>query len=307
MGYMTWGQLRMQVQQTLPGLTLDKCDEYLNTTYARVLDHRKWLGLEETAYVETAAPYQSTTDTVTLTQGSNAVTGVGTSWTSALTGLKFQTQQTGAIYTFTVLTATTATLDRPYEGTGGSGLAYWLLTLRYPLPTDCKRVIDVLSADDGYPLADLSTRSLDGAVGWRDVVGMPAVYNVRPSPEALDGGTTWQIEFYPIAQYAKGYLVRYERSTSAFNGTNTASSPLPFVSDQVLLSGARAKAYADAGRRGEYNSQIAFQERLFADELNTMAKADRRKGNTRPFRVPDRFTRHRLERMLRSAFPRILG
>jgi hypothetical protein len=307
MGYMTWGQLRMQLQQSVPGLSLDKTDEFLNTTYARVLDHRKWLGLEESAYVETVAPYQSSTDTVTVTQGSTAVTGSGTNWTSGQTGLKFQTTESGALYTFTVTGATSATLDRPYESAGGSGLAYKLLTIRYPLPADCKRVISVLSADDGFPLRGLSTRSLDAAVGWRDVIGLPEAWDVRPSPEALDGGTTWQIEFFPLAEYQKGYLVRYERSANAFTGSNTSTTPLPFVSDAVLLSGARALAYADAGKKGEYAQQISFYNAKFADELNTMCKADRRREPVRPFEMADRFTRHRLRRYLRVSFPRILG
>jgi len=301
MGVYNWGQLRMQIQQSVPGLTLDKTDEFLTTRYARVLDHMRWFWLEQTAYVETIAPYRSTTDTVAVTQGSNAIVGTGTNWTSGFNGFKFQAEADGAFYVFTFVDATHATLDRVYEDSTESGLGYSLFKNVYPLPSDCKRVLEVESADDGFPLDELTEMEMGNSVGFRDEIGSPAVYAITPSPESLDGGTTWQIEFFPIPGYAKGYPVRYERSGNAFTGSNTGSSPLPFVSDGVLLSGARADAWADA----QNPNQAKLYEMKFLDELATMTRAARRQMGAAKLKPARRYTRHRIRRLLRNTFPRI--
>lgn len=296
MGVLTWGQLRMNLQQSAPGISADLVDEFLNTRYARVLDHTTWLALEGTAYVETATPYQSDADTVSVTQGSANIVGSGTSWTSGLTGQRFQTVADGPIYTFTYVDATHATLDRPYEGTTISGVGYRLFTNVYPLPDDFKAPVDVEGAEDGFPLTLLTGDELSTSAGFRDVLGDPAV-GVVTSPD----GASWQVELFPIPDQAKGYPVRYQRSADAFDGTNTGASPLAFVSDAVLLAGARADMFAHL----DDQVKTAFYERKFADELMTMVRADRRARPPRIIHTARRFTRHRIERLMRSSLPRI--
>jgi len=305
MGVMTWGQLRMNLQQTLPGISLDLIDEFLNVRYARVLDHTRWLGLEGTAYVETVAAYQSTTDTVAVTQGSNTIVGTATAWNSGMTGQKILIGGDGALYTFTYVNATHATLDRVYEANSNSGLAYSLVTNVYALPADFKALVDkddaVQGAEDGFPLDQLSEPDLDSSVGFRTAIGEPAVVSVAISPASLDGGTTWQIEFYPMPQYAKGYKIRYLRAAVAFNGTNTSASSLPFVSDGVLLAGCRSDIWAYDGNQ----AKMTFYEAKFADELAAMVRADRLKRARETLKPAKRFTRHRIERLLRNSSPRI--
>jgi hypothetical protein len=301
MGIYTWGQLRLQIQQSVPGLTLDKTDEFLTTRYAYVLDRTRWFWLEQRAYVETQAPYRSTTDTVNVTQGSASIVGVGTNWTSTLNGLKFQVNADGPFYVFMFVDATHATLDRVYEGSTNTGLGYSLFQNVYALPSDCKRVIEVESADDGFRLDELSEAQMGDSVGFRDEIGNPSVYAITPSPESLDGGTTWQIEFFPIPMYAKGYPVRYEREANAFTGSNTGTYPLPFVTDRVLLTGARADAWLDAA---DLNKAKGY-ELQFQEELGNMIRAARRQMASAPLKPARRYTRHRLQRLLRNTFPRI--
>lgn len=301
MGIYTWGQLRLQIQQSVPGLTLDKTDEFLTTRYARVLDHMRWFWLEQRAYIETQAPYRSTTDTVNVTQGSASIVGVGTNWTSALNGLKFQVNSDGPFYVFTVVDATHATLDRVYEDSTNSGMAYSLFQNVYALPADCKRVIEVESADDGFTLDELTEKEMGDSVGFRDEIGCPSVYSITPSPESLDGGASWQIELFPIPMYAKGYPVRYEREANAFTGANTSTWPLPFVTDRVLLAGARADAWLDAGNI----EKAKGYELMFEDELANMGRAARRQMAPGTLKPAKRYTRHRMARLLRNTFPRI--
>jgi hypothetical protein len=301
MGVMTWGELRLQLQQSAPGISLDLVDEFLNTRYARVLDHKQWSWLEAVAYIETTAPYQSSTDTVTVTQGSANVVGTGTSWTSDLNGQKFQVVSDGPFYTFTVIDATHATLDRVYESSSASGVGYRLFRNAYALPADFKSVMDEESADDGFDLTRMDELGLGASVGFRDQIGTPAVYAITPSPVSLDGGTSWQIEMFPIPAYAKGYPLHYQRAAPAFDGTTTAAAPLPFVTDAVLLAGARADIFAHLG---DFN-KAKYNEGKFADELSAMVRADALKAPKPVIAMAPRFTRHRLRRLLRNSFPRI--
>jgi hypothetical protein len=303
MGMMTWGQLRMQIQQSAPGLSKDLLDEYLNTRYARVLEHRAWSWLEQSAYVESTAPYCSTTDTVAVTQGSNAITGTGTTWTSGLNGLKFQVVSDGPFYTFTYVSATSATIDRVYEGTTTTASAYRLFTNVYPLPDDFKAILQEQSAENGFDLKPLDEVMMGEQVGFRDAIGTPEVYAITPSPEALDGGFTWQIEMFPIPRAAKGYPIRYLRAAPSFDGTTTGDNPLPFVSDAVILAGCRAEVFAHLK---DFNS-AGYYEGRFTDELKTMTMADTLKQPIRQLQMARRFTRHRVQRLMRNSFPRIPG
>ncbi len=68
------------------------------------------------------------TGTVSMTQGSNEVTGSGTSWTSAMAGRKFKITGESKTYKIRdVVSATALTLEDAYEGTTGSGKSYAIL------------------------------------------------------------------------------------------------------------------------------------------------------------------------------------
>jgi hypothetical protein len=294
----TFGQLRLTLQQSLPGLSLDLIDEFLNTRYSYILEHMRWQGLEQTAYIETVATYFSSTDTVSVTQGSTAVVGVGTSWTSALTGQKFRVVDDGPFYVFTYVSATSATLDRAYEDSTESGMGYQIFTNTYALPTYCKAVLSIESADDGFRLTELTEMEMGDSVGFRDSAGNPAVYAIDVTQAS---GTLETVELFPYPCQAKGYPIRYLAMAPGFTGSNTGNSPLPFVSDGSILAGVRADGWAELGNV----EKVAFYESKFAKELAQMVKAEMlRKPKVRL--KPDRSTtRHRIARLLRNTYPRI--
>ena len=145
---MTWGQLRFQLQNSLTGVSLDLLDEWLNSRYEQVLEATAWKGLKYRATVQTTAAYQSGADKVNLTVGSANVAGVGTAWVAGQTGLQFYRPGDAVVYTFTYVSATSATLDRPYEGAGidaagtaYTGAAYVLMQDIYPLPADVRSLV----------------------------------------------------------------------------------------------------------------------------------------------------------------------
>lgn len=66
--------------------------------------------------------------TVTVANGSKTVTGSGTGWDSTMVGRKFRIDTDGDVYVVEAFaSATSITLTREYQGTGGSGKDYTIL------------------------------------------------------------------------------------------------------------------------------------------------------------------------------------
>lgn len=300
----TWGQLRLLIQTSAPAVSLDLIDGYLNARYEQVLEATDWIGLKAHATVQTQAAYQSLTDTVTLTVGSAAVTGLGTAWTGAITGQRFYRPGDTVIYTATQLSGTTLTLDRPYEGNGSAAAGtvyaaspYVFMQHIYPLPADCRSIVTVLDPRTNLPMQPFTKDGLDASVGSRATLGYPggwAEYDDSPeaSPPVLH-----QIEFSPPPLQARGFPLEYLRNANFFTGQNTASGPLPFLSSTVLLEGCRA----DCAMHEEKLAKAEGYEALFLKELNRLLlveHAQRRVKTT--IKMADRFTRHRMARALRG-------
>jgi hypothetical protein len=115
----SYGQLRMLLSKAAPGIDLELVDNWIQTRYTeRVLSAIPWKRSENVSVLQSPASVNS--GTVTVNQGSNAITGVGTAWTAALTGLMIRIGCGPEYYQFTYASATTGTLDRNYEGSTGA-------------------------------------------------------------------------------------------------------------------------------------------------------------------------------------------
>ena len=301
---MTWGQLRFQLQASALGVSLDLIDEWLNTRYEQVLEATDWQGLRYHATLQTQAAYQSTTDTVTLTTGSNAVTGSGTTWTSAITGKKFYRPGDSVTYTATYVSATSLTLDRVYEGNGTeatgtvySARSYVFMQNVYSLPSDVRSIVSILDPVTGRPLDEMSKDELDASAGPRTLVADPKAYAPIEDSAETSPPVIKQLEFYPPPLHARGFPLQYLHTATAFDGGNTSGSPLPFVSNTVLLAGVRA----DIATHLEQAAKSVKYESEFTRELNRllMVEMGQRRKKT-PIRMAERFTRHRMARTARG-------
>lgn len=115
---MTYGQIRLRLSQMAPGVPLELIDGWLGDRYTQILDLLPWKRLEGETVIQSPASYQA--GTVTVTQGSAAIAGSGTNWTSALTGLMIRINSGPEFYTFTYVSSAGGTLDRPYEASTNS-------------------------------------------------------------------------------------------------------------------------------------------------------------------------------------------
>jgi hypothetical protein len=316
---MTWGQLRFQLQIFGPGVSGDLLDAALNSRYEQVLEATDWSGMEAHATIQTTAGYQSGADTVTLRVGSADVAGSGTAFGAATVGMRFYRPGDTAIYT--VIPGTTAnllTLDRPYEGNSGAaagtvytGAAYVLMQNVYALPADVRSISTVLDPVVGLPLEKFSKDQLDASAGLRTLVDDPRVYAAYDDSDEANPPVLKQIEFYPPPLMARGYLLAYLRAAAGFDGSATGSSPLPFVSDTVLLYGCRADIAAhlaneaarggDAAACGAHLMVAKAQEAKYQEELAKLLRVEHCERRPRvALRMANRFTRHRMARASRG-------
>ena len=315
---MTWGQLRFQLQTSLPGVSIDLLDEWLNGRYEQVLEATNWKGLKYRTTIQTAAAYQSGTDTVTFTVGSTAVTGSGTNWTAAMLANQ-QIYKPGdtVVYTPTYVSATSLTLDRPYEGEGidpaGTvyvGSAYVFMQDIYPLPSDVRSLVPrgIGDPSTGFLQQFMSITEMEESCGPRTLVQTPTCCALYDDSSENTPPVVHQIRFYPPPLNARGIPVEYVHQALGFDGSSTNNSPLPWVTNSVLLYGARADGYAhlagktdEPGEKSAYLGLAKIFETKFDGELQRLLlveHAERRKLS--PAKMAERFTRHRLMRATRS-------
>lgn len=303
----TWGQLRFQLATSAPGVSADLLDEFLNSRYEQVLEATDWSGLEYHATIQTTAAYQSTTDTVTFTVGSATVAGVGTTWTSAITGLKMYRPGDTVIYLATYVSGTSLTLDRPYEGNGVDlpGTVYALASYVfmqnvYTLPSDVRTVTSILDPISGFPLTPFSKDNLDFSAGPRTLVQTPAGYALYDDGPETSPPVFHQVEFFPPPLYARGMLMEYVHAAAGFDGGNTSGSPLPWVSNSVLLYGCRA----DIQTHLKDFTAAKYYEAKFQEELRRMLLLEHsQKRQKTKIRMASRFVRHRMARAARGLNP----
>jgi hypothetical protein len=308
---LTWGQIRLNVLTTSPGVPLDIVDEFINSRYSTILESSDWIGLKAHTTIQTTAAYQSGADTVTATAGATAIIGAGTAWTADQTGLEFYIPGDNVTYTVEWITPTLFALDRPYEGKGGApigtqiaGSPYVLMQDTYPMPIDCRSIVTVLDPRTSLPMRSFTKDGLDAAAGMRATIGYPASwaeYDDTPEGQPLNTGgpqpVLHQIQFFPPPLEARGFPLEYLKAAQGFDGQTLTASPLPFISPTVILAGVRA----DVALWQEKFAQAAGYQKLYEAELQKLIFVEHTQRRVKvAMRMQQRFTRHRLQRVNRG-------
>lgn len=286
----TWGQIRFELAKAHPGLDLELLTGWMQAAYHELLDGREWPGLDAEGVLETTGVHRA--GTVTLTLGSVTVTGAGTAFTAAMTGRRFRLRGIVASYGFTWVSATAGTLDRPWAGEDGTGLAYELFQDTYRLPEDLKTLTQVANPR----VAGAMERWTPAAFLWLTAAGPaygePIRWGLAPDTDEETPPVRHQVRVYPAPERDGTLLLRYQRAPFGFDGTNTGSAPLPWVSTDAILAGVRARALAH-----EKDATGAAQARLECEQfLRRMHAVESEREGPRRLAMADRFTRHQRRR-----------
>lgn len=297
---MTYGQIRLRLSKLAPGIDLELLDGWIQDRYTEILDALPWKRLEGESVFQSPASYA--VGTVSATQGSSAIAGVGTTWTAAMNGLMTRINNGAEYYNFTYVSATTATLDRPFEQVSGTGFAYRIDQAVFLLPAACRVLRAILPFHNRRrPLQMISPAELDRLAPQRTTYGTP-VY-AAASWDSYTDPPVMQVELYPVPSNPDSvgntlsWMVDYIYDPAGLNPSLTSTNMLPWVRPAALIEGVTANI-----KRHLKDYQGAEEHKKeFASLLVAMARINALQRGPQPIRlapelrrqVASRFNHHR--------------
>ena len=124
-------------------------------------------------FITTVAPYE--TGTVTVTNNSKTVTGLGTTFTSAMVGRKFRNASENAYYRIAAyVSATEITLEVVYQGTTAATQTYSIYKDEYKLPADCDTYKILRQIENARSMISLEATAFDIYEPAPEATGSPA-------------------------------------------------------------------------------------------------------------------------------------
>lgn len=287
---MTYGKLRLAIQKENVGADLELLDGYIQGRYTEILDGLAWKRQEAETVIQAPASYA--TGTVTATQGSTNITGVGTTWTDDMTGLMIRVDSQEEYYQFTFVDATHATIDRGYEQPDGAGLTYRVDQAVFLLSADCRILRNVKPLHfGGRPLKRMTPGELDAYAPQRTTYGTPEIY--APTWDSFSDPPQMQVELYPIPDVPDSngallsWVADYIFEQPDITPGSTASSLLPWVRPAALKAGVKA----DVLRLAENYTGAAEYEKRFEELVVIMAKNNAYQRGAQEIRVDPAYGR----------------
>jgi hypothetical protein len=291
---MTWGEIRLLIVQfAAPGTSLDQVDTWINAAYRDILSARDWTGLTVEGTLETVAPYS--TGTVALTNGSTTITGAGTTWANAMDRRSFRVDGRTELYTFYYASATSGELDRPYEGETAAAATYGIQQNLYSLPDDVQFISTIVNPYTGAALRKLTAAAMQEVQAGKPSPGQPRYWAPATDTPEDEPPVRHQIELYPAPDTAIGLPYTGIAAVQEFTQALTGASPLPWVSPDAIIAGAKALALTDAK---DYVGAGVFAARSTHLVEQMQANEARRTGPGN-IRLAERFTAHRVRRWTR--------
>jgi hypothetical protein len=292
----TWGQIRAELVKSFPGVDLTLVNGWIIDAYDQILAKRQWSGLETTGFVQVPGAYR--TGSINVTAGSTAVTGTSTVWDAGMTGRKIRALERNEWYTIAVSGPTDLTLDRPWEGATETLLPYSIFVNTFLLPVNVRVLNGVVNSTLGAEMQSIDKADLNLASPNRLGLGTPMFYAIGPYEAVFTSVPPpqyKQVEVYPAPDQATTFQFFATSAVAAFTGTNTSDSPAVWVSDALIMAGARVKAlHHTKDYTGERFAIEAF-DRL----METMDSSENSRIGPQQLRMAGRYTRHRVARNVR--------
>jgi hypothetical protein len=290
----TLGEFQIRVGKTPIGAGVDAevLRGYINDTIERICRSRPWTRLDKQSTLQTIAAYRA--GTVSIAVGATAGTGSSTVFTSAMTGRLIRIVNLLEFYTFTYVSATSFTIDRPYEGAVDAvGATFIIWQPIVELPSDVAEIKSLRNPDLGIDMNERPREWLDRNAASRLLIDSPRLY----VPAEDSANKLAQIELYPGPLDAMGLPMEYRAKPPRFASTDDTDVEFPdWISIPAVYAGVMAALYDDDGN----NAQSIAWEQKFGARVMEMAGEDARKMPVSETRIADRYARHRVMRTMRS-------
>jgi hypothetical protein len=248
---------------------------WLRSRYREVLEKCAISNLARHAESAVTTTAQSTAGTVTFTNGSTAVVGVGTAFAQSDVGRYIRRSGVAGWYRITAVANTTnLTIDPAYGAPTGAGVAYFIAQRYIIIPNSMRWVTDV-RAVTGSPLTETSIDLLNETYPERDAV--PAAPTQWAFAWPNDNGLRL-IELFPFPDAA--YLIKM-LGYANIDAPALTSSPVFEVDDRLLIEGTLADGFAYRAsktdmveERQSLLAMMTVHEERYKEMLMTLRKRD---------------------------------
>lgn len=220
----------------------------VNDVYTRAIPRdTDWEPLIEEGALTMTAVYS--VGTASATAGSTSITGSGTNWTSAMTGRRIKFAGHDIVYTFTYVSATSATISPALAGSANlSGISYNIFTEKYALASDFGRFLQggSLYVISGGRVQDIIGEAARGE--WReDYQADPADPIIRCILSGMSSAGLRQVMVNPPPKTAKVYPYDYIKTFAPMREYVTGTVALTAGSTTATGTGTAWLANVTAG------------------------------------------------------------
>lgn len=239
---MTYGQIRFRLSQIAPGVSLELIDGWIQDRYTQILDMLPWKRLEGETVVQ--VPSSVNAGTVSVTQGTQTVTGVGMTWTAAINGLTMRINNATEFYIPTFVDATHLLLDRNFEQPDVSAASYRIDQNIFLAPANARIIRAVRLFHPPRNLGLPTPGELNAIAPGRETYGVP-----RYAARTWDSSTTppiLQVELYPIPSSPSStgellsFAIDYIYDPADIDPNATGFTMLPWVRPSAIIAGVQA-------------------------------------------------------------------
>lgn len=183
-----------------------------------------WTFMESSEQVPTIQDY--TTGTVSINTGSNAVTGVGTTFTSTQAGGQYYIQFKGTNDWYKITTfnsATSINVDQNYQpSTNASGVTYIIRKFYYSLSSSADRIINLVNWNTPVKMVQVDLKTMTELNPIAQSTNTSYAY----VPWGYDSSNNIQFIPYPFPSDNRIIQVKTtKRPTDMVNGTDSPSLP----------------------------------------------------------------------------------
>lgn len=254
---------------------------HLQTRYEAIYETHRWAHARRECFIRLVAQVDATTsDTVTVTEGSSTVTSAGTPFTAAMDGRMIQLADEPTPFYLTYSTSSVVTLQDG-EGTAvvwprasGTDVEWRIFQTQYALPTTGR---DLLWLGTDIPIPELD----GGRVALNRLDPHRETVNDQPSYWCYAGTTTSgvrQIEVWPVPSTSKIVRGEMTRLAPTLTPTTTLDLPVPVMvyagAAECLNSLFTLTGDADKGDRA------IFYERKAGEILNDYLPLEQSRQST---------------------------
>lgn len=240
-------QMMGEVQLWNPDAPVWLVRRWIANNYRALVDHKNWSGMLVRGQVTVPTAYA--VGNVSVTTGSNVVTGNGTAWDITMVGRQFRVGFTTPISTITQVNpvAQTLLLDTPWGGVSLTGAGYQIFQNLVSFGPRIKNLFTVVNQAQGFRLQlHVPQEVLNINDTWRTSTGWTFAVSDR---EASPLGEQ-QYELYPIPTFQQAFP--FLASIQPPDLVNDGDYPAPYIRADIIVTMSIADALIYHGKQSKW-------------------------------------------------------